>query len=315
VGQATDFELIDDDDTAPLDLFSTSPTKRAFRFADLCCSYRAPFFACQRENTRRYSVVQGCCNHWDCPRCGGMVAGKHYGRIVSGARTIAEDNDLWFITITCRGKEVSVDEAKTHYLAWTSKFLDACYSRGKRAGMDWYYVQVTELQRRGHPHSHLLATFHPTDLEVGLKDDWKRGTDGLLHNCPKECLRSNWLYEQAVRAGLGDQYDISQVQTVEAASRYVAKYMFKDSQFRADFPPRWKRVRYSQSWPKLERKKTDAFALIKLADWRKLAERAVVIDAVGGQAYGMAQEYLYQDDIIIHEKKERENEYGKNRNH
>lgn len=292
----------------PLDLFSTSPTKRAFRVEDLCCSYHAPFFACRRDKTRRYSVIQGCCNHWDCPRCGTMVAAKHYGRIVAGAREISASNKLWFITVTCRGREIGKDEAKAHYLAWTSKFLDACYTRAKRAGMDWYYVQVTELQRRGHPHSHILSTFSPSDIRVGFKDDWKRGNDGLLHNHPKECLRSDWLHEQALRAGLGDQYDISAVETVEGASRYVAKYMFKDSQFRADFPPRWKRVRYSQSWPKLPERKTDAFVLLSAEDWRNLAALAGVIDAHGNEAFEQAKYFLHGHDVVINQKKERENE-------
>jgi|SRR5919204_1404600 hypothetical protein len=307
--QLTDFRVEryeeSSDARASLDLFSTSPTL----FPDLCafhrCAYNAPFFAVARAG-KRFRVVQGCCNHWNCPRCGIQVARAHYGRIVAGAREIAQNQQLYFVTVTCRGKEVSVDEAKSHYLEWTSRFLDACYTRSKRADVDWYYVQVTELQKRGHPHSHILTTFCPTDVIDGFKDDWKRGRNGLLECRKVKCLRSDWMREQVVKSGLGEQYDISKVRTVEAASRYVAKYMFKKSQFNADFPARWKRVRYSQSWPKLEKPKADAFVLLSREDWKSLADRAVVVDAETGDAYESASYFLRSADVIINETKTRE---------
>lgn len=241
-----------------------------------------------------------------------MVASKHYGRIVSGAKEIAAESQLWFITITCRGKDVSVEEAKANYLAWTSKFLDACYASAKRRDVVWYYVQVTELQRRGHPHSHILTSFFPSDVRDGWKDDWERDASGALVNRPKEALRSDILLRQCAASGLGDQYDISRVRTVDAASRYVAKYMFKDSQFRADFPAHWKRVRYSQSWPKLPERKTDAFVLLSSDDWHNLASLASVVDARGSEAFEQAVYFLRGHDVVIHEKAERENDSNRN---
>lgn len=303
IQQFTDFEVesyeaLDASDT--LDLFSTSPT----RHQDLCsfhrCAYNAPCFAVARSD-KRYRVVQGCCNHWDCPKCGIQVARKHYGRIVAGAREINETCDLWFITVTCRGKEVSVEEAKAKYLEWTSKFLDALYSSFKRRNGDWFYVQVTELQKRGHPHSHILTSFYPVDLYFDEVDNWKRGNDGVLRNVPKTVLRSDFLAKQVVRSNLGAQYDISRVKSVEAASRYVAKYMFKDAQFKAHYPKHWKRVRYSQDWPELERKKTDAFALISAEDWKRLASTSLVIDAESGDAFESASHFMRGHDVILHE--------------
>lgn len=293
--------------TGSLDLFSTSPTGLRALTSERC-AYGAPFFAFKREGSR-YGVVQGCCNHWECPRCGRMVAAKHYGRIVAGARDIASDHEIWFVTITCRGKELSREDAVKGYLLWTNRFLDACRAKTKRAGRDWYYVQVTELQRRGHPHSHILTTFSPPDLKTGTVSDWKRDNDGTLRDHQVEKLRSDWIQEQAVRSGLGDQYDLSVVETVEAASRYVAKYMFKDSQFGTHFPKGWKRVRYSQSWPKLPGVKTDAFVLLSRDDWDNLASRAAVVDASHGEAYEIATHYLQGHDIIIHERKEDKNGY------
>jgi len=291
----------------PLDLFSTSPTLLrtcAGLSSSDRCKFGAPFFAFQRGGAR-YGVVQGCCNHWECPRCGVLVAKHHYGRIVVGAREIAEKHDLWFITITCRGKDVSEAEATKNYLSWTSKFLDACYAKQKRAGKAWFYVQVTEKQKRGHPHSHILTTFQPGDITSGLVQTWQTMADGRRQSEHREALRSEWLQSMVCRAGLGDQYDISQVRTVEAASRYVAKYMFKSSQFAAHYPKGWKRVRYSQSWPKLPATKTDSFVLLGSDDWRKLAQRAAVVDASSGDAFDTASFYLHGSDTIVYETREK----------
>lgn len=304
------YEESDDGDGGSLDQFSPSPT----HFPDLGafhrCRYNAPYFAIERSE-KRFKIVQGCCNHWDCPKCGIQVAKAHYGRIVVGARAIHETEEMWFITVTCRGKELTVEDAKAHYLEWTSKFLDACYSRAKRAGMAWAYVQVTELQRRGHPHSHILTTFHPSDLFCGTVDKWKTGVNGLLVCNKVPALRSDWLAAQVKKSGLGTEYDISRVQTVEACSRYVAKYMFKKSQFSADFPKRWKRVRYAQSWPKVTRQKSNAFVLLSQSDWRELANAARVLDVEEGDAYETASYYLRGYGLAIHEIKNADAEAGK----
>lgn len=303
------FEL--EADSSTLDLFSTSPTHHQ----DLCsnflrCPNGAPFFAFQRAGGR-YGIVQGSCNSWTCPRCGILVAKGHYGRIVEGARELDKSGRLYFITITCRGADLSIEDATEHYLEWTGRFLDACYAKAKRAGEKWAYVQVTEKQKRGHPHSHILTTFSPGDLDDGFKSDWKRDNAGKLQRVQIPCLRSQWLARQVVRSGLGDQYDISKVRTVEGAARYVAKYMFKKSQFEAFYPKHWKRVRYSNSFPKMQRVKTDAFVLLSRDDWQHLAALAVVVDAPRGDALEAANYYLQGNDTVIIERKD-EN-YGHDR--
>jgi len=75
--------------------------------------------------------------------------------------------------------------------------------------------------------------------------------------------------------------------------------MFKDSMFLTDWPKKWRRVRYSQSFPKLERKKTDAFPLITADDWRNLAQKAVVIRCQDVAAYEAAYWQFIHDDILI----------------
>ena len=255
-------------------------------------------FAFQRGGAH-YGVVQGCCNHWECARCGQMVAKKHYGRIVEGAREIHKQNKLVFITVTCRGLELSVDDAKTNYLKWTHRLLRTMQQKCVRRGGKWFYVQVTELQKRGHPHSHILTSFAPPDICEGVVPEYTTGNNGRIQVEYKDALRSDWLQEMVQKAGLGEQYDLSMVQTVEGAARYVAKYMFKDSQFGTHFPKGWKRVRYSQSWPNYERKKTDAFVLLTREDWYRLATVAAHVDTDGTDTFETCTHFLQGSDTII----------------
>lgn len=292
----SDWEI--SDYSEPLDLFSTSASIALVLRSNLRCEYGAPMFAYLRGG-KSYGIVQGCCNHWECIRCGQMVAKKHYGRIVEGARTIAEKHDLYFITVTCRGLELSVEAAKSGYLVWTHRLLRTMQQRHVRHGGDWFYAQVTELQKRGHPHSHILTSFSPDDLVDGAKQSYR--TDGSIGVVAEwtAALRSEWLQEMVCKAGLGDQYDISVVESVEACSRYIAKYMFKDSQFSTHFPKGWKRVRYSRSWPKFEKGKTDAFVLLSSDDWHHLSSLALVVSCAGAEEMDAAQYYLRGSDVLI----------------
>lgn len=292
--------LNDHENGNSLDLFSTSPTKEDFcsSFPSQSCSYRAPYFAYQAEG-KIWNVVQGNCHHWDCPRCGIGRAKQEYGRIVEGTRSLAKTGQIFFITITCKGRGLGVKDAEEKYLEWTNRFLDACRQRCKRSGGQWCYVQVTERQKRKHPHSHILTTFDVGDLYTGHVQKWITDKAGKHKSEKVSALRSEWLAKTVTRAGLGEQYDISRVETVEGASRYVAKYLFKDSIFTTDWPPRWKRVRYSQSFPKLLERKTTAFVLLEHADWYKLAKTAVVVNAIGYDAFAEAKNQMHFHDTIV----------------
>lgn len=293
--------------SASLDLFSTSPTKEDFcsDFSPCKCSYNAPYFA-YKADSKIWNVVQGNCHHWDCPRCGIGRAKQEYGRIVEGCRNLAKHGRIFFITITCKGRGLGVKEAETNYLTWTNRFLDACRARCKRSGGEWYYVQVTERQKRKHPHSHILTTFDVGDIYQDIKRKWILNKEGKKQYTNLSVNRSGWLQKTVISAGLGREYDISVVETVEGASRYVAKYLFKDSIFTTDWPPRWKRVRYSQSFPKLPERKTDAFVLLEHADWYRLASSAVVVNAVGLDAFEEATNQMHFHDVIVRLKQPKE---------
>ena len=288
-----------------LDLFSTSDavTSAFPSFSDIPCIYHAPFFAYQTIQ-KTWTVVQGNCHHWDCPRCGIGRAKHEYGRIVEGCKTLAKTMPLFFLTPTCKGAGLSVNDAEKNYLKWTTKLLKACRSRCQRSGGNWYYVQVTERQKRQHPHSHILTTFNVGDLRLRRENKWITDRDGKKLPSQNLILGSHWLEGQLKRSGLGEQYDISIVETVEGASRYVAKYLFKDSIFETTWPKGWKRVRYSQSFPKLEKQQTTAFVLLQHDDWYKLAKIAVVVHCTGLEAFAEATNQMHFHDVIIRLKRE-----------
>jgi len=288
---------------ARLDLFSirqSEPASASYapsKTVEPLCVNSAPFIALQSTG-KAYRVVQGCCNSWTCPRCGQNRAKREYGRMVMGCRELAKENDLYLLTLTCRGKELSLEDSQAGYYEWTNRLLSAMRYIARRDGKSWHYVQVTERQQRGHPHSHLMTTFFPHDLREGTRESWKY-IDGKLTRQEVPALRSDWLRERCISAGLGDQYDISKVRDAEAASRYVAKYLFKPSIFETHWPKNWRRIRYSRSFPKLPENEKLGFPLIKREDWQRLSQLAVVITPGDKASYQRCLEMLHGSDVIV----------------
>lgn len=227
------------------------------------CDNGAPFIFFV-DNTGRPRVVQGCCNNWLCRRCGQIRARHEYGRIVNGAQKLADaGHELYFWTLTCRGKDMPLADAMAHYLKWTNKLLTYARRDCKKQEGLWSYVQVTERQKRQHPHSHLIVTFVHND---------SRPTIRMKNGKQREVLESARFSQINARSGLGPQYEITVIKNPAAVAVYVSKYLFKES-VSTEWPKGWRRVRYSQSWPKLEQAKAEvAWPLLKLYDWRRMSQ-------------------------------------------
>lgn len=244
---------------------------------------------------KTWRIVQGCCNHWTCPRCGYMRAREEYGRMVHGAKKLAAQGEtLYFLTITCRGGNMTPEQAERDYMKWTNRLLTACRTKSRRAGKSWYYVQVTEYQKRGVPHSHLIATFCPDDA-IPVHSGERR-PDGIT--AKHDCLFSQWFQDRNVSAGLGPMCDISEIKSAVGVAVYVSKYLFKDAVF-TQWPASWKRIRYSQSWPKLPdvRSDNEAFPVKSRADWSKLIilSRQEKVTAVDSVSYEICLAHLATD--------------------
>jgi hypothetical protein len=219
--------------------------------------------------------------------------------MVEGCRSLAQNHSLYFITITCRGKEISHEYAEEKYGEWTNRLLDACRSQAKRKNREWHYVQVTERQKRLHPHSHFITTYAPPDSIPFTKRKRHVAEDGKVSWRIYTALRSGWFAKQVCKSGLGEQYDITCVSDAEAASRYVAKYLFKSTIFSANWPKGWKRIRYSQSFPKQEERQSDAIVLLTQGDWYKLASKTPVVTVSNLDDYQEVSNRLHFHDTFV----------------
>lgn len=185
---------------------------------------------------------------------------------------------MYFLTLTCRGKEMPLKEAEDGYLLWTDRLLTASRNKANRAAQFWCYAQVTERQKRLHPHSHMISTYCPPDAWP-----YKKGAILPLGNKAKtDGLWSDWFVDANRKAGLGEQCQISAVRSAAAVATYLSKYLFKDA-MQETWPKGWKRVRYSQNWPKLPAMDNPtAFPVITLYDWCRVLDigEAVRADSV-----------------------------------
>jgi hypothetical protein len=267
-------------------------------FFPLHCERNAPFAAHQIQGGH-WKIQQTCCDSWNCERCGLIRARHEYGRIVEGCRALAVEHDLYFLTITCKGRHLSLRDAMKGYLAWTNVLFSALRADAKKRGILWSYVQVTEQQGRGHPHSHVITTYAPDDLTHGTRWSWSTDTAGNRTRIYKDCWRSEYLQTRVKSSGLGEQYDLSPIRTVEGASRYAAKYLFDKSMFTQVYPKSWKRVRYGQSFPKAPIFESNALPLITRNDWIALAKVASRVDCAGEGAFYDAQHFLRGSDTFV----------------
>lgn len=268
--------------------------------ADARCTNNAPFI-CYPDGEGRWRLVQGCCNDWLCPRCGHIRARQEFARIVAGAKTLADQgHPLYFWTLTCRGKEIPLEEAEQRYYEWTDRLLKACRMQAKRAGDFWAYCQVTERQSRQHPHSHLITTFLPSDAVLTHQE--RTRASGEPYSA--EVFVSAWFNERNRTAGLGSQHRIEPVHNPVGLAAYVAKYLFKDCMTTL-WPKGWKRIRYSRSWPKLpETASPEAFPIVRAADWLRVAALPCLVYADCQDTYERALSALVTN-VIFTEKDER----------
>jgi|SRR5215207_1401 len=275
--------------TEALDLYSTLQTREHTRidyftglFMDraISCVYGSPLVAYMVAG--KGYLTRGNCNHWDCPRCGEIRAKEEYRRIVNGCELLALEHKLYFWTLTCRGREIPLELAEEMYYEWTNVLLTNARAKCKRAGKYWAYVQVTERQHktRSHPHSHLISSYLPSDA-ISTSDE--------LGN---PVLISEWFTRANLSSGLGAQHKITEVRNASAVSRYVSKYLFKDT-FRDRFPPKWKRVRYSRNFPKLERAKLEfSVQLNNPSEWKHLDSLGIYFQAESVDMWRMALAHM-----------------------
>lgn len=267
--------------TAKLQADGTPSALDLLSISQKICTYAAPYIAI--VDAEKSVIIQACCNHWDCPRCGEMRAKHEYGRIVNGCLELAKSREMYFYTFTCRGRDLLLSDAQSAYGGWTNSLLSTMRARCKREAGYWAYCQVTERQKRGHPHSHLCMFWIPSDAKQ------KKDASG------KPYIYSKWFAKAHVRVGLGSQSKITPVGSVEATAKYIAKYLFKDTMF-TTMPKNWHRVRYSHSFPKLPVDEhplsENSFPLLTNQDWRRAELSGVTFSCADMRVWAVASKHI-----------------------
>lgn len=249
------------------------------------CGYGAPYVAVIKDGIGR--LAQGCCNHWDCPRCRWTLAAYHKHRMIEGAIILLADGPLYFWTTTCIGRELDLKTADDDYYLWTNRLLSTCRARAKKQGQRWEYTQVTERQQRGAAHSHFMHTFLPDDAVP--RTIVKTGKSG--EKITQAVMYSEWFIRSNTRAGLGRQCVITEVDNAVGVAAYISGYLEK--QLSADvWPRKWKRIRYSRGWPDNGIKPDWAAAMTNQKNWNIADKQGVVFHTDDLHTYEVAKHHM-----------------------
>jgi len=152
-----------------------------------------------KDASEHWRIIQGCCNNWQCPRCGQIRARHEFARIALGATKLFDDgNLLFFVTVTCRGKELDLETAVADNLKWTNRLISSWRYRTKVQDETWAYVQITERQTRGAAHSHFICCSFPDDNVPYSENSMLPNGIVAKHGC----LYSQWFIDRCVSAGL-----------------------------------------------------------------------------------------------------------------
>lgn len=171
------------------------------------------------EVSRRALVTRADCDRWSCPECAERMRGRWILRAQIGVRQyIGAGQHVDFITITSHEK--LPDFASTERV-W-AKAWPVLYAALKRRSSKFQFFIVPEKHKDGRMHVHALWTADVTQ---------------------------KWIKDNARKRGLGYQAKRKPVVSAGAAVRYMAKYLGKS--LGDDIPPRFRRVRVSQGWPKI----------------------------------------------------------------
>jgi len=168
---------------------------------------------------KRALFTRADCDSWRCPECAKRITSNWILRAQIGTHQLIDHGErVDFVTITSHEK-LKTFEQTLH--VWRDAW-PVLYAVLKRKKPTLQYFLVPEKHEDGRLHFHAL---------------WNAG------------VKKRWLKDNARWRGFGYECDVSPVTTVLTATRYVTKYVGKS--LGDDVPPRFRRVRVSNSWPEL----------------------------------------------------------------
>jgi hypothetical protein len=167
------------------------------------------------------------CKRWSCPICAPINALREAIKTANGVNKLRESGLVSkFATVTQPGSIKSPEFAYSIIDNQWDKFRNRWQYWAKKVGLPNMYAAFVEGQSRRSdmPHFHIIGTSLP-------------GSEAM----------KKW----AVKSGFGFEADVQDIQPNSGIAWYVSKYSTKgsDAQY---IPKGFRRVRYSQDWPKME---------------------------------------------------------------
>lgn len=184
-----------------------------------CQQARRPLLRGTNHKVKKVLLFRPNCKQWDCPHCADLKAGKwRYVATYGVDQLMASGLPIDFVTITSHEKLSPAAAIKVLAKAWPK-----LNERIRKTGQIKQYFCITERQRNGKVHLHMIVTAR---------------------------LSKKWWKDNARECGFGYQSDVRQVQKVGGVTKYVTKYLTKAATETA-WPARFRRVRTSRGWPDL----------------------------------------------------------------
>lgn len=168
--------------------------------------------------TKKAVILKPHCESWACEDCATMMINRHLARIIHATYVL---RTAWsFMTITAHENWRGEASLKNLSQGWTK-----LTERMRRKYGTRHYVLIHELHADG-------MSFHIHMLYNGI-------------------VSKKWLKDACKGCGIGYIADSQKLRDSHSAGKYVTKYITK-SLTETRLPKRFKRVRYSVGFPKIE---------------------------------------------------------------
>lgn len=188
-------------------------------------------------------VTDADCDSWKCDECSKKLRDKWMLRAEIGVRgLIGQGIKVDFVTLTSHERNRTFEAGAA---VWSSAW-NKLSARLKRKAEVREYFMVAEQHKSGALHMHALWTYGVT---------------------------KRWLKDNARECGLGYMADVSEITSVQAATKYVTKYLTKD--LGKDVPKRFRRVRVSRGWAEIPEANSEQSSY----DWKHIAGNGALNEA------------------------------------
>lgn len=179
-----------------------------------------PYLVGKNATLKRAVIFRPRCKRWDCPSCAEVNKALWGIRAYQGAKKIMDEGEtLYFLTLTSHEKLTANQSLWVWPRAWAKLRDRMKYA----AGGVFHYLMIPERHESGKLHVHAVES-------AGLGE--------------------SWIKTAARKSGLGYMDEEEKLRTPTGAAWYTTKYLTKSLEYER-WPLGFRRVRTSQSWPKL----------------------------------------------------------------